>query len=443
MQCSLAICIATYERPELIRDFLEKCAAYYAEAGVDVYFYDSSKSDETEKLVLSWPEQEHVFCVRLPSDMSLSEKELIILQCGGMRKKYDFISLSNDATQYSQAAITHLMEELDTKYDVVIYTYKRRRKVADPITFFNKCGVDSQHWGATFLNVKTLLASADWEKYESLFRPQTGLLEWASMGAYFRFYYKRFLELANFCALTLQLKKERTMRWTSGLKKSTIYGKDVMRCACEGWVYTFGELPAAYTKKWKVCRKAASGYFMAFDDFVTYRRESVFTKDILRRYWNEWEKVTNVPRPVLSLLAATPAETLKKGHERQKNHCLKKLLLFCKEHPRIILYGAGTNGYIISNYLAQNGIETEAFCTTLRKPEKTEFNGCPVKEVKELLNERLDDVGIVLAMRESGNRDALKKLRFRVKPDSIFYDNLLAARVREEMGYDINSGCLR
>ena len=51
---TIALCIPTYERCDVLKDFFITCAQYYIESGIDIYIYDSSISDDTRKLVLEW-----------------------------------------------------------------------------------------------------------------------------------------------------------------------------------------------------------------------------------------------------------------------------------------------------------------------------------------------------------------------------------------------------
>ncbi len=439
MQCSLAICVATYERPELIRDFLEKCAAYYAEAGVDVYFYDSSKSDETEKLVLSWPEQEHVFYVRIPSDVPLSEKMLMILQQYGLNRSYDFVCLSNDSTQYSKDAIKYLMEKLNMRFDYVIYQYRYSGVIKNPRKLLN-CGADAQHLGASFLNVRTMLTGVDWSSYESLFIQNERGKVWEKMGSSFAFYFCRILELEHFEALALKFDKYKTMRWTSQYKKETIYDQGIMRWLCESWIWTYGKLPNYYKNKWRVCRQAASICVTGrVSDFMLYRRKGEYSPEIYKEYLHVWNKVTKIPKPVLWAIATIPQSILVSIYDKRRDCYREKLIQFCKAHDKIIIYGAGTNGAIAGEYLKLLGIEYDAYCVTREKSLRPSLNDHPVILFSSLAKADIDKTGFIITMRESGSKEVLKAIRNKVKPENCFYYPDFMRVIREEMGYASNS----
>lgn len=456
MSCSLAICIATYERPELIAEYLKNCAGNYADAGVDIYFYDSSKTDSTEKTVQSWPDKEHVFYVRIPSEKHLSEKMLMILQGYGLKKNYDFISLSNDATQYSKAAMKYLTSKLNSGYDFAVYMYYAKKKfikppddpgtetISRPQQFFLQCGVECLHLGTTFINVRTMLKNVDWSKYEYLFVHTGSADEWHSMGGYFAFYFNRFLELKRFRSLVVYFTKQRTMRWTSALKKNTIYDQDLLPYMCESWPRTYGLLDERYHRRWKVCRRAASAYITGTpSDFILFRRLGLFSPEILSKYWDRWRKISKVPRPLLAVIAALPQETLQKRYERRKRNGLQKLERFCRTHSNILIYGAGTSGQILDNYMTERGMTFKGFCVTIRKPGKETFDGYPVYVFKKLSKDKLSNIAFILAMRRGNANQVLYELKKRhVKPKQIFYYDEFLADIRSEMGYVCYSGYL-
>ena len=53
-EIKLAICIPTYNRPEVIQELVEKIAPRYWQYGFDLYIYDSSENEQTEMVVQTW-----------------------------------------------------------------------------------------------------------------------------------------------------------------------------------------------------------------------------------------------------------------------------------------------------------------------------------------------------------------------------------------------------
>lgn len=440
MSCSLAICIITYERAESVRAFLENCAAYYIAAGADIYYYDSSRNDETEMIVTTWTDKDHVHYLRLPPELTPNEKMYRVFQGFGWEKHYDFMALTNDSNQFSQRAVEHLMQCLRKTYDIIVYTEKTY-KSCDPQEFFNVCGRGLMHLGCTFVNVHTVLENVNWAKYEDIFAPPDKKEDWAEMGAYFIFYFRRILELRPFSALSLSLTGRKTNRWSLPERKKTIYDHNMIQYLCEGWMRTYERIPNDYKEKWKVCAKAASIYATGrLSDFYLYKRKEMFGWTDFVKYWDTWSKVTEIPRVLLAFPAITPRKILKICHESKMNWKEKQMETFCRRHKRVFIYGAGTNGAIVGSYMTAHGMGYEAYCTTEKKPGKDFFKGYPVYEFEELFVDCDENTGFVIAMRQRNAKAVLRALEKCIDAKHCFYYPMLVADIREEMGCSAYSG---
>ena len=121
---SMAVCIPTYERKDIVEDFLNTCYESYTAAGIDLYFYDSSMGDDTERLIQSWLPKGRLYYIRMPSDMHPNAKAYKIFQGFGLEKDYDFILLSSDGLQHKVDIISQAMECLDLKHDMIIWDWR-------------------------------------------------------------------------------------------------------------------------------------------------------------------------------------------------------------------------------------------------------------------------------------------------------------------------------
>ena len=117
---TIALCIPTYERYDVLKDFFITCVQYYIESGIDIYIYDSSIGDDTRKLVFEWRRKyKAINYVSVDSEMHSNMKVYKILSGYGLNSKYDFIWVSGDAIQFSKYAINNLMDKIDLKYDII------------------------------------------------------------------------------------------------------------------------------------------------------------------------------------------------------------------------------------------------------------------------------------------------------------------------------------
>ncbi len=400
-----------------------------------MYFFDSSEDDATEKAVLNWPEQEHLFYISLPQEMTLNEKFLRIFKRTDLKKDYDFLSISNDSTQHSAEAVQLLAEQLDLKYDFIDLGYQEKLKTrvfTDPDEYLLDCVVSIQHIGASLMNTHTMLTGIAWSKYEAFFLAR-GESEWSAMGADLLFYLQRFLELEHFHALHIQI--TRRMRKFSALKKTSFYERDMIRFMCEGWVHTFAQISDAYTNKWKACREAGSAYTMRMaSDFLLYKRQGLYSLPVFLRYWRVWDKVTRVPRPQLILVSLPPRAWVERYYQRRMERGTRRLKAFCESFPRIMIYGAGGHGYVYGAYLTDQGQAYEGFCVSSRKPGKEVYAGHPVYELSELEG-KLEQIGFIVALQRLNAEAVLPMLRGKTDAKHIFYDPSFESDIRYELGY--------
>lgn len=198
MMANVALCIPTYEKYDIVEDFLVNCSAYYIEAGIDIYYYDSSVSDKTKDIVCNWPDQEHIHYIRMPSELHANTKAYKIFQGYGLEKAYDFIWLSGDAHQCSKQAIEQLVPNLSLDYDIIEVCRSDLKSVGtriftDPNEYFQLCAYGLAGFGTAILNTHTMLSGVDWSYYEKKF-----LVEPLISFSHVSFYFYRILELDRF-----------------------------------------------------------------------------------------------------------------------------------------------------------------------------------------------------------------------------------------------------
>lgn len=429
MSHSVALCIPTHGRSELVRDFLESCADYYIPSGVDIYYYDSSADRQTEAVVTSWKDQEHVHYIRMEG-APLGEKLLRIFQGDGLRKEYDFLWLSNDATQFIPSDLALILQNLSESYDFIEFDNFpniETRVFTDPDELLG-ANTNCVHIGASVMNVRTMLRDVDWSKYEKYFTDGQAY----NNNSYYIFYFVRFLELNNFHALHLRISGMRV----SPLKKSTFYSHDLVSQTVENTVAVHCQLPVRYSNRWKSCAWCASMIVLGtFSDILLYRREGFYSLRHFIRYWSNWDKVTSLPRSQLFIAAILPRRFLTWQYEKRKQNGLKRLRDFCERHKKIAIYGAGTRGNVMGEYMELHHIPYDCYCVTSRRPGKTEFRQHPVRAFSEIDAEELKDTGFVLSLYQIYLDEVLSALLEKVDRRDILYDIQFDKDIRYELGY--------
>lgn len=430
---SLALCIPTYERDKIVEDFLINCSAYYIQAGIDIYYYDSSVSDKTKDVVCGWPDQEHIHYVRLPSDLHVGVKESKILQRYGLKKEYDFIWLSGDSLQFTKTVLEQFVSNLSLDYDIVEINsidYERigSRTFTDPNEYLWMCAWHLGQLGNTALNSHTMLEGVDWAFYEEkILRPN--LLDFVHVS----FYFYRILELEQFHALHLSVPSSQCK--ISKLKKVSGWVDNFFSVLCEGWVQTIEGLPDFYTTKGSACVKLGDlSLIDRIDRFYQFRKHGVYSLKIYLKYKNVWNKVTSFSSIQLLAVACMPQFLIKLYEKTYRIFLITKLRIFCKKHSRIIIYGAGDNGEIYDQLFKREGLSYDAFCVSHRKPNKTKYLQHPVCEFDEIKSVS-KEIGFVIALSEEHTKEVLPTVYNTIDKKHIFYEADLQKSIRLERGY--------
>lgn len=396
---SLALCIPTYERADMVEDFLVRCSAYYIEAGIDIYYYDSSVSNGTEELLQKWADGEHIHYVRMPSELHPNAKAYKIFQGYGLKKEYDFIWLSNDSLQCSRLAIEQLMPSLNLEYDIIEiidagndYNRVGTRIFTDGNEYMQKCAWYLALFGAAILNVHTMLDGVDWGSYEERF-----LIRPVIYFSHINFYFHRLLELEQFRAFCLCVPRRSVTN--SRLKKTIGWARTVFYVVCEGWLQTINGLPDCYTNKEAVISEGLDRTFgPGAARLCRYKQRDIYSMKIFLKYRAVWDKVTSIPRWKLFLVALTPGAAIKAFYDLREMTAQKRLQKFCAAHERVLIFGTGSIGELYAQCFKRLDIPFEAYCVSRRKPKHAELDR-PVYELAEL-EHAADGIGIVLAMDE-------------------------------------------
>lgn len=440
MRYNIALCIPTRNSAAMVQDFLERCSSHYIGTGIDIYYYDSSEDDATKEVVCGWEKNKnHIHYIRMPAETTLAEKQLHILMGRGLKKSYDFLSLSNDSTQYSAKVIQQIVNGICLEYDFIVYSNDKELKTrtyTNPDLFLLECGRWSMHLGGSMMNVHTMLNEVDWDAYRNLFDPVSGeYSDVISMGAYYGFYFRRFLEMPSFRAMHLEIER----RSLSPLKRRSMYYNMVIPYLCEGWVRTFRQIPDEYTNKWIVCRATASQYVSGTKSaFLLLRSQKQYYISHFFQYWSVWKKITPVPRRSLFWIACIPPKLIIWFYEQRKRIGKKKLEDFCRRHSQVYVYGAGNHGSVYGKYLDSIG-QPYVFCATTVREEKKELMGRPIFAIDQVVK-HLDGVGFIVAMTQRNAKSVLGRLTEEAGKEHIFYDEAFDIDLRSEFGYQSFGG---
>jgi hypothetical protein len=433
MKSKVALCIPTYERYEVIKEFLTKCSSYYFKEGIDVYYYDSSESDDTERLINEWPEKEHLYYLRFPAKLGGDEKTCLIYQCYGLKKDYDFVWLSNDSLQIQPDSLHILMTNLLPEYDMVNITPQKQdydhnglRVFTNPEDYLWTCLYNVGRYGNAIVNKKTMLDGIDWDKYKYLFYDYNVQAFGNEI-----FYFIRLSELEKMRALFIPFFGSELR--DSMLKKASNWRNDMFRICCESWVNAVNCLPDSFHNKREIALKFISTmYLHDFRDFRKYREEGIFDYKTYKKYEVYWNQVTTTPKWIIRLISLMPRKRASLVTKILVSYRKARFNRFLNSRPRIIIYGTSAGGFRYGKYLDEHNIPYDGFCCSKRADDENTYCGHPVYEFDELA-EDLNNIGFVIAMQDE-NYERIKPqlVRLRCK---FFRDGLFEGDFAYDMGY--------
>lgn len=430
---TMAVCIPTYERKDIVEDFLNQCYASYTSAGIDLYFYDSSIGDDTQNLIQAWLPKGQLYYIRMPSDIHPNAKAYKIFQGYGLEKEYDFILLSSDGLQHQEDMISQAMASLNLKYDMILLDWisgksKGCQVVADLDELMTFSAYHMASFGAVVLNTHTMLRNVDWAYYEKLFLKDP-FIPWSHVC----YYLWKAAELEKFESLIVSL-PFRSVRF-SMYKKDSVWTQSVFSYICEGWVQTIESLPKEYVHKDSVIAEFSRDYFVNAECFLQYRRRGVFSFQLCRKYWNVWRKVTSVSRLVLLAIALIPRQCLNGIYELDFQRRFSRLRRFCEAHSKIVVYGKGTQGYLYGKFLTDRQLKLNGFCVSHPVPEGERFMGQPVHTFAKP-EEGPGETGYIIGVASGNVPDVLAALQEKVPGNHFFLDLKLSNEIRYQYGYN-------
>ena len=416
---SICLCITTYNRPQVIRDFFEKCASYYLEAGIDIYIYDSSNNNDIKQVLDEWEDKNkgRVYYIRMPSALHANMKAYKIWQFYGMKREYDFVWMSGDTLQFSEQGIRIIMENLHADYDLIELDIYDKGDIGYKLYtqedgFFAENAWKTTYFGTVILNSHTVLANVDWNHYETKYKKKKFINY-----SHISFYYNRILDLNEFKCLHLPLRDYFT---TSLYKKEAGWRKETFPILCKGGVSTIKALPSCYTNKKKaILDLGVNSVFYNANVFWQLKNEGIYNFRSFVKYFFTWRKVCNFGYGEL-FMTALPYELERKLVYWAFVGKLKKL---GRNSKPLYLYGAGAIGEMFGKYLSQNGIDYTGYIVTKGSANKAFLNDHPVVEFDEL--ESSKDMRIIVTVSDKLSEEIITNLKEYGYGNRIFYSSRL------------------
>lgn len=412
MKMSCAICIPTYNRPDVIREFIETAAERYMQYGFDIYIYDSSEGCQTERIVAGWKKQyKNLYYVRVASTVHSNIKVYNIFQEFGRTEKYEYLWVCSDSIRWTQRVLDAVAEAAQQGYDLIIPNYRDVEKVGDKEytdrnELFLYCAWHMTLYGAVILRVSTMLQDVDWELLVEKYAVPECINH-----SHVAFYFEKLSRMQRWKAIHLSFPKSALI--ASGLKKYSGWQEETLFVWCHCWPEMIMRLPEEYRNKDKVIKKSGvNSGILSYDNLKILREQNILTKESYCLYKYDWHKLTDVPVINIWFLCLISPQNVKyldknlRRYHRKERVLKRKIEKFCRRFERIYIYGAGKKACRYTEYINAMGREFEGYLITNPLDNMKVLNEHRViAYTPDLLKN--NETGILLALNEANAREVV------------------------------------
>lgn len=381
----LAVCVPTYNQPEMIREMCVRCLDIYRENSIDLYIYDSSPDHETERIAAEYKrDYGNLIYSRFPADINSNIKVLRAYKEIISAGKYVYLWLCPDYIQLTAEGVGCILQRCEEEFDVCVLNYRDVERIGEKIytdmnEFFLECAWHMSSYMATVIRISSF-ADVEWEAFCRRYTTPGRVCH-----SHVAFYFEQLSRLPEPKAVHVPVSSAQIR--VSPYRKDSMWKKESFAVWGEYWPDMIRALPAEYEHKDGVIRKLGinTGIF-GWRNFVALRGEKIYDAEVYCRYRRQWKKLTNVSPIGLWALAHLPAcmvRRMRRPSPRRGGMC-RAIRGFCGGCPEIYIYGCGFMAQKTSALLREMGIEYRGYVVSDRTREKETFNGLPVIACEEL-----------------------------------------------------------
>ena len=376
----LLVCIPTYERDGIIRDFLEEKLEAYLSFDMHVCCVDSSESNHTESACEGYlglfPEFQYE---KWDSAIHPNVKFIRLLEKRNLSEDYDYIWICQDALSCNYNGIKRIMEKLDEGYDLVHIGNKLLpncdlKEYVSPEEYFVELGWNATLFGAVILKTSTFIKDVDWDWYEKVCLNEACLLY-----SQISFIFNRALEIRKFRAIYIDLAEDYIV---SKKKTKSGWHDEMFDVYCKDWINAIDLLPNTYPNKDEVIRQLPHKSAIRNEaDLISLRLESVYNEKKYQQYRERLQRLLPFSNVLLKRVASGRKDELSRIIWELDEAKLSEIKAFWGENKEIYLYGAGQFGEAILNMLEYHAIRIKGFVVTEKRFDS--YLNYPVLEISE------------------------------------------------------------
>ena len=293
----IAVCVPTYNHPDVVEDVLSKSIQDYYNYGIDIYYYDSSEGNETELVVKKYQEAgfDNLYLVKIASEIPADDKMLLIFEGEGRKKTYDYIWPVKDRSYCPKITLEKIMAAAEEEYDAIFLGVMNTANdiqmstctYYDPVECYRDWGWLATSWDVIIYNQKSFFDDFKMDKFKEKdvtrsFYP-------------FTHFFNRIAEIKD---LKLRLLRDEEIVIGNSELGQSGWTKNAFTIWQERWIKANRDLPECYNPyKAKVIKETASLPWLlgSVDLLMELRALGILTPDKYEEIKVDWELVSDIP----------------------------------------------------------------------------------------------------------------------------------------------------
>lgn len=302
----MVVCMPTCGHPNVIEDVLQHCAEVYKRYALDVYFYDSSKDEETKKVIENYQAKgcDNLYYIAVDPEMPVIDKFENIYLLKGIQKKYKYMWYLRERCWCEEKTLKLMYQAVCEDYDLVFMDVghpesKERISICNNANeFYHRCGDYATSMDTAIYNVDTMLGNQfDLAEFHGKYclNQRRGFL----------FFLVILEQLSKKIPPTICLLAGNQVTIYHSVLGHSSWGDRRIWIWGKNWIGANEKLPVCYKNKEEVIKRTASLPWILGDKdgLIELHRKGILTPEYYEEIKIFWEQVSDIPLVVLKKIA--------------------------------------------------------------------------------------------------------------------------------------------
>ena len=375
---SIAICVPTYEREEIIKKFVE-INSKVIDDSADILIFDSGVKPLDADSIVKVAGNINIEILRMPSELSANAKFYEIYK-KMQDSDYDYIWMIHDHTVFDREAYLYIKSCLISGADFYAINMQGARFFAYDYNNIGEFCINTA-WmlnsvGSAIVNREGFLISVDWSGVGRFLERDS--LPYSHVGLYF----DTLAGIDSPQIVIIECIRDCFCDFLRNERPS--WYRDTIRNCSEGWGSMMGKLPLQYKDITKTAVKTQDQFFLSKYNIFRLKKDGLYgIRDYIR--YRKWINMVRTRSGIdLAILAFTPDIVARQILFLEVRRLSKR---YRKHNYSICLYGAGRHAVEYCEIFTDMGVSIDAYLvTSLKGNDRLSLNR-PIFQANEFLKD--------------------------------------------------------